>query len=71
MEGFFFMAQQYKEKSAAGGELTAQQIANMNHIVAEQLHQRRPEYSVPWWWCIASSLLRHQTWLSVRNNRVC
>lgn len=33
MEGFFFMAQQYKEKIAAGGELTAQQIANMNHIV--------------------------------------
>lgn len=32
MEGFFFMAQQYKEKIAAGGELTAQQIANMNHI---------------------------------------
>nr|MDQ6119881.1 hypothetical protein [Klebsiella pneumoniae subsp. pneumoniae] len=31
MEGFF-MAQQYKEKIAAG-ELTAQQIANMNHIV--------------------------------------
>lgn len=27
------MAQQYKEKIAAGGELTAQQIANMNHIV--------------------------------------
>ncbi|SUX75858.1 carbon starvation protein [Citrobacter freundii] len=33
MEGFFFMANQYKEKIANGGELTAQQIANMNHIV--------------------------------------
>ena len=33
MEGFFFMAQQYKEKIAAGGELTAQQIANMNQDV--------------------------------------
>ena len=33
MEGFFFMAQQYKEKIAAGGELTAQQIASANHIV--------------------------------------
>lgn len=27
------MANQYKEKIANGGELTAQQIANMNHIV--------------------------------------
>jgi len=34
LEGFFFMANQYKEKIAAGGaDLTAQQIANMNHIV--------------------------------------
>ncbi|MCZ5641799.1 hypothetical protein O5511_20550 [Escherichia coli] len=41
------MASQYKEKIANGTDLTAQQIANMNHIVVEQLHQRRPEYSVP------------------------
>lgn len=33
MEGFFYMANVYKEKIANGGELTAQQIANMNHIV--------------------------------------
>lgn len=33
MEGFFYMASQYKEKIANGTDLTAQQIANMNHIV--------------------------------------
>lgn len=34
MEGFFFMASQYKARIAAGGaDLTAQQISNMNHIV--------------------------------------
>ncbi|ESH60842.1 carbon starvation family protein [Salmonella enterica subsp. enterica serovar Bareilly str. CFSAN000197] len=33
MEGFFYMANLYKEKIANGTNLTAQQIANMNHIV--------------------------------------
>jgi len=33
MEGFFYMANQYKARIAAGGELTAQEVANMNHIV--------------------------------------
>ncbi|WP_042958598.1 carbon starvation CstA family protein [Erwinia tasmaniensis] len=34
MEGFFFMASEYKAKIAAGGaNLTAGQIANMDHIV--------------------------------------
>jgi carbon starvation protein CstA len=33
MEGFFYMAGEYKAKVAAGGELTAKQIADMNHIV--------------------------------------
>ncbi|MHA7845189.1 carbon starvation CstA family protein [Serratia sp. D1N4] len=34
LEGFFFQASLYKNKIAEGGtELTAQQIANMNHIV--------------------------------------
>ncbi|MGQ8774904.1 carbon starvation CstA family protein [Serratia sp. NA_112.1] len=34
LEGFFFQAGEYKRKIAEGGaELTAQQIANMNHIV--------------------------------------
>ncbi|TKJ89094.1 carbon starvation CstA family protein [Erwinia persicina] len=34
MEGFFYMAREYKAKAAAGGaELTAQQVSNMNHIV--------------------------------------
>ncbi|MFE8663172.1 carbon starvation CstA family protein [Serratia nevei] len=34
LEGFFFLAGEYKRKIAEGGaELSAQQIANMNHIV--------------------------------------
>ncbi|CAB3275813.1 carbon starvation protein A [Salmonella enterica subsp. enterica serovar Livingstone] len=33
MEGFFYMANLYKEKIANDANLTAQQIANMNHIV--------------------------------------
>ncbi len=34
LEGFFFLANEYKQKIADGGtDLTAQQIANMNHIV--------------------------------------
>ena len=34
MEGFFFMASDYKAKILAGGaELTAEQIAKMNHII--------------------------------------
>ncbi|MFP1455181.1 carbon starvation CstA family protein [Escherichia coli] len=33
VEGFFYMVSQYKEKIANGTDLTAQQIANMNHIV--------------------------------------
>ncbi|WP_431223856.1 carbon starvation CstA family protein [Serratia sp. L9] len=34
LEGFFFLAKEYKRKIAEGGaDLTAQQVANMNHIV--------------------------------------
>ncbi|OSM97079.1 MULTISPECIES: carbon starvation CstA family protein [Lonsdalea] len=33
MEGFLFMAREYKARILAGGELTAQEVANMNHIV--------------------------------------
>ncbi len=33
MEGFFYMANLYKEKIDNGNNPTAQQIANMNHIV--------------------------------------
>ncbi|EOV9054101.1 carbon starvation CstA family protein [Cronobacter sakazakii] len=34
MEGFFYMANEYKTRIAAGGaELTEQQVANMHHIV--------------------------------------
>lgn len=46
MEGFFYMASQYKEKIANGTDLTAQQIANMNHIVVNN-YTNRPEHSVP------------------------
>lgn len=54
MEGFFFMAQQYKEKIAAGGELTAQQIANMNHIVVNN-YTNAGLSILFWWWFTASS----------------
>ncbi|MDE9432136.1 carbon starvation CstA family protein [Xenorhabdus bovienii] len=34
LEGFFFLAKEYKQRITEGGaELTAQQISNMNHIV--------------------------------------
>ncbi|OTA17027.1 carbon starvation protein [Xenorhabdus vietnamensis] len=34
LEGFFFLAKEYKQRIAEGGaELTAEQISNMNHIV--------------------------------------
>lgn len=33
LEGFFFLANEYKQKIAAGGDLSPQQIANMQHIV--------------------------------------
>ena len=53
MEGFFFMANQYKEKIANGGELTAQQIANMNHIVIN--NYTNAGLSILFrWWCTAS-----------------
>lgn len=47
MEGFFFMAQQYKEKIAAAWR--ADRAADRQHepYRGQQLHQRRPEYSVP------------------------
>ncbi|UMX63995.1 hypothetical protein MJ588_04060 [Klebsiella pneumoniae] len=63
------MAQQYKEKIAAGGELTAQQIANMNHIVSQQLHQRRPEYLCSRVVVYSTIFYGIKTWLNVRNNK--
>ncbi|WP_279025260.1 carbon starvation CstA family protein [Gibbsiella quercinecans] len=33
LEGFFYLANEYKRKIAEGGDLSAQQIANMQHIV--------------------------------------
>ncbi len=63
------MAQQYKEKIAAGGELTAQQIANMNHIVVN--NYTNAGLSILFrWWCIASSSTASKPRLNVRNNKV-
>ena len=69
MEGFFFMAQQYKEKIAAGGELTAQQIANMNHIVVNNYTNAGLSILFPGGG-VQHHLLRHQNRLNVRNNKV-
>jgi hypothetical protein len=69
MEGFFFMAQQYKEKIAAGGELTAQQIANMNHIVVNNYTNAGSEYSVPGGG-VQHHLLRHQNLAQRAHNKV-
>jgi carbon starvation protein CstA len=59
LEGFFFMANQYKEKIAAGG--AADRAADCQHepYRGEQLHQRRSEYSVPGGG-VQHHLLRHQ-----------
>lgn len=49
------MANQYKEKIAAGGaDLTAQQIANMNHIVVNN-YTNAGLSILFWWWCTALS----------------
>ncbi|EKK0529560.1 TPA: carbon starvation protein A [Klebsiella pneumoniae] len=69
MEGFFFMAQQYKEKIAAGGELTAQQIANMNHIVVN--NYTNAGLSILFLVVVYSIIFYGiKTWLNVRNNKV-
>lgn len=68
MEGFFFMAQQYKEK-IAGGELTAQQIANMNHIVVNNYTNAGLSILFP---VVVYSIIFYgiKTRLNVRNNKV-
>ncbi|HDZ9522259.1 TPA: carbon starvation protein A, partial [Klebsiella pneumoniae] len=69
MEGFFFMAQQYKEKIAAGGELTAQQIADMNHIVVN--NYTNAGLSILFLVVVYSIIFYGiKTWLNVRNNKV-
>ena len=69
MEGFFFMAQQYKEKIASGGELTAQQIANMNHIVVN--NYTNAGLSILFLVVVYSIIFYGiKTWLNVRNNKV-
>ena len=57
LEGFFFMANQYKEKIAAGGaDLTAQQIANMNHIVVNNYTNAGLSILFRWWCTALSSM---------------
>lgn len=54
MEGFFYMASLYKEKIANGTNLTAQQIANMNHIVVNN-YTNAGLSILFWWWCTVLS----------------
>jgi carbon starvation protein CstA len=67
LEGFFFMANQYKEKIAAGGaDLTAQQIANMNHIVVN--NYTNAGLSILFLVVVYSIIFYGiKTWLKVRN----
>ncbi|NOM63832.1 carbon starvation protein A, partial [Klebsiella pneumoniae] len=62
-------AQQYKEKIAAGGELTAQQIANMNHIVDN--NYTNAGLSILFLVVVYSIIFYGiKTWLNGRNNKV-
>jgi carbon starvation protein CstA len=67
LEGFFFMANQYKEKIAAGGgDLTAQQIANMNHIVVN--NYTNAGLSILFLVVVYSIIFYGiKTWMNVRN----
>lgn len=64
------MAQQYKEKIASGGELTAQQIANMNHIVVN--NYTNAGLSILFLVVVYSIIAFYgvKAWLNVRNNKV-
>ncbi|HDR2791474.1 TPA: carbon starvation protein A, partial [Enterobacter asburiae] len=67
LEGFFFMANQYKAKIAAGGaDLTAQQIANMNHIVVN--NYTNAGLSILFLVVVYSIIFYGiKTWMNVRN----
>ena len=60
------MAQQYKE-DCRRRQLTAQQIANMNHIVVNNYTNAGLVFCSRWW-CISSSTASKR--LNVRNNKV-
>ena len=67
MEGFFYMASQYKEKIANGTDLTAQQIANMNHIVVN--NYTNAGLSILFLIVVYSIIFYgFKTWLAVRNS---
>ncbi|MGL4087907.1 carbon starvation protein A, partial [Escherichia coli] len=67
MEGFFYMASQYKEKIANGTDLTAQQIANMNHIVVN--NYTNAGLSILFLIVVYSIIFYgFKTWLKVRNS---
>ncbi|VFT71272.1 putative carbon starvation protein [Escherichia coli] len=67
MEGFFYMANQYKEKIANGTDLTAQQIANMNHIVVN--NYTNAGLSILFLIVVYSIIFYgFKTWLAVRNS---
>ena len=67
MEGFFYMASQYKEKIANGTDLTAQQIANMNHIVVN--NYTNAGLSILFLIVVYSIIFYgFKTWLNVRNS---
>ena len=67
LEGFFYMASQYKAKIAADtGELTAQQIANMNHIVVN--NYTNAALSILFLVVVYSIIFYGvKTWIAVRN----
>ena len=68
LEGFLYMANQYKAKIAAGGsELSAEQIANMNHIVVN--NYTNAGLSILFLVVVYSIIFYGiKTWLQVRNN---
>ena len=67
LEGFLYMANQYKEKIASGSaELTATQIANMNHIVVN--NYTNAGLSILFLVVVYSIIFYGiKTWLKVRN----
>jgi len=69
MEGFFYMANQYKARIAAGGELTAQEVANMNHIVVN--NYTNAGLSILFLVVVYSIIFYgFKTWMKARNSTV-
>jgi len=69
MEGFFYMANQYKARIAAGSELTAQEVANMNHIVVN--NYTNAGLSILFLVVVYSIIFYgFKTWMKARNSTV-